>query len=61
MLASERVFSGLVMPSTRSPTASVVTSPPTAATSPAASRPSCIGIGKGLRPWMPPWCPVALP
>ena len=61
MLASERVFSGLVMPSTRSPGLSVVTPVPTATTSPAASRPSCIGIGNGLRPWMPPWCPVDLP
>src|SRR5215468_9264054 len=43
MLASESVFSGLVMPSTRSPGASVVTLAPTAATSPATSRPSCIG------------------
>src|SRR5262249_44232211 len=54
MLASESVFSGLVMRSTRPPGASVVTLAPTAATSPATSRPSCIGMGKARRPWMPP-------
>src|SRR5262249_27693605 len=54
MLASDSGLSGLVIPSTRSPGTSVVTRAPTATTSPAASRPSCIGMGKARRPWIPP-------